>query len=133
MYLSYGAQYTPLSKTSDTKPSNSKGWDALWNEYNDLLKQWGKDYEAIQKTSSDIQQKYMEIMQKGVQESNPSTIQDFYRNWQKSVEDSGVNTYKQFVEDWQKLTNKAGMEQLESYGDMMNKFADTWKRMWRSS
>jgi len=122
-----------LSNTGDNKTGGGKTWDSLWGEYNELLKKWTQTFESLQKTGADMQAKYAEIMQKGMQESNPGTVQEFYKNWQKSVEDSGVNTFKQFVEDWQKLTGKAGMEQLESYRDIMTKFADTWKKMWRSS
>jgi predicted hydrocarbon binding protein len=109
-----------------------KSWDSLWNEYGDLLKKWTQTFESLQKTGSEIQAKYNEVMQKALKESSPATLQQFYENWQKSIGDSGQNIFKQFGEDWQKLTNQTGIEQLKAYNEMMNKFAETWKSMWRA-
>lgn len=112
--------------------NEQKSWDSMWNEYNDLLKKWTQTFESLQKIGSDIQAKYIEVMQKASSESNPKTMQEFYENWQKSVGGSGQNMFKQFEVDWQKLTNQTGIEQLKAYSEMMNKFADTWKNMWRT-
>ncbi|CDI05066.1 MAG: hypothetical protein QXY22_01625 [Candidatus Nitrosotenuis sp.] len=115
-----------------SKDNETKSWDAMWNEYSELLKKWTQTFESLQKIGTDIQAKYLEVMQKATSESSPSTLQEFYQNWQKAIGDSGQNMFKQFGEDWQKLTNQAGMEQLKAYGEMMNKFAETWKKMWRA-
>ncbi len=41
------------------------------------------------------------------------------------------NAFKQFGENWQNTLNQSGMEYFKSYGDMMNKFSETWKSMWQ--
>ncbi|MDC8437586.1 MAG: hypothetical protein LV468_01120 [Candidatus Nitrosotenuis sp.] len=112
-----------------SKTNEPKNWDTLWNEYSDLLKKWTQSFESLQKVSSEVQAKYGEVMQKAISESSPDSLKEFYENWQKSISESGM--MKSFGVDWQNITGQAGMDQLKAYGDMMNKFADTWKKMWR--
>ena len=46
------------------------------------------------------------------------------------MSEAGIKTFKQFGDNWQKVFNQSGMEQVKTYGDMMNKFAETWQKMW---
>ena len=48
---------------------------------------------------------------------------------------SGADTlvFKQFVDNWQKTLSSSGLAQMNSYGEMMKKFAETWKSMWPKS
>jgi hypothetical protein len=54
-------------------------------------------------------------------------------NWQKALNDSNVATFKQFVDNWQKTLSSSGLEQMNAYGEMMNKFTETWSSMWPKS
>jgi hypothetical protein len=40
------------------------------------------------------------------------------------------NAFKQFGENWQKALTQSGLGSFKSYGEMMTKFAETWKNMW---
>lgn len=113
------------------KPRKAKNWDTLWAEYTSLLKKWTQTFESLQKTSSDIQSKYNEVMQKAVNESSEKTLKEFYQNWQKTMNEAAVNAYKEFGKNWQNVTNESGMDQLKAYGDLMETFAQTWQKMWR--
>jgi hypothetical protein len=43
-----------------------------------------------------------------------------------------TTSFKEFGESWQKSMNDSGLEAMKNYGEMMNKFTDTWKKTWRS-
>ena len=55
---------------------------------------------------------------------------DFSDSWQKDKNETGENAFKKFTENWQKNLVGSGMEQMEAYGEMMKKFAETWTSMW---
>ena len=40
------------------------------------------------------------------------------------------DAFKKFAENWQKNLMGSGMEQMQAYGEMMKKFAETWSSMW---
>ena len=48
------------------------------------------------------------------------------------MNDYSVNAFKQFGESWQKSMSESGLESMKEYGEMMNKFVDTWKNMWQN-
>ena len=54
---------------------------------------------------------------------------DFSDSWQKDKNETGADSFKKFAEDWQKNLVGSGMEQMEVYGEMMKKFAETWTSM----
>ena len=113
-------------------PKTFGDWDTLWNEYSNALEKWREVFETFQKSTTEMQEKYNEVMQKASTESSKDTMKEFGENWQKAMNDAGINAFKQFGESWQKAMNDSGMESVKSYGEMMNKFADTWKKTWRS-
>lgn len=115
-----------MSKTS--KPSE---WDALWTEYTKTLKKWMESFEALQKSSAEVQEKYKDVMSKAMSESSQKTMAEFQENWQRAMTQAGAAAFKQFGENWQKSISESGLGQLKTYGDMMNKFAETWQKMWR--
>ncbi len=116
-----------------SKTNKTNDWDTLWAEYTKLLKKWMQDLESLQKTSSEVQEKYKEVMSKAINESSQKTMKEFQENWQKAMTRAGTEAFKQFGENWQKSISEGGLEQLKTYGDMMNKFAETWQRMWRQN
>ena len=46
------------------------------------------------------------------------------------MSDYGADAFKQFGESWQKSMSESGLEPMKAYGEMLNKFAETWKNMW---
>jgi transketolase len=117
--------------TKKTNTSKTKNWDSLWNEYSNLLKKWAQNLETLQKTSSDIQTKYNEVMLKAASESSEKTLKEFHKNWQKAMNDAAQEAFKQFDKNWQNVTSDSGIDQLKAYGQLMDSFAKTWQKMWQ--
>ena len=44
--------------------------------------------------------------------------------------EAGITAFKQLGDDWQRVLNHSGMKQVKTYGEAMNKFAETWQKMW---
>jgi len=127
----------------------SNEWDSLWQEYTKSLENWKTLFEKIQNANNDMQTKFNEVWEKASKESSVDTMKLFGENWQKAlsdagmksfkefsdawqkaVNDTGADSFKKFAEDWQKNLVGPGMEQIEAYGEMMKKFAETWTSMW---
>jgi len=134
--------------------ANSKNneWDSLWGDYSKSLENWKSLFEQIQNASNDMQTKFNQVWEKASAESSPETIKDFTENWQKSMTDAGMKSFRdftenwqksmtdantssfeQFTENWQKALSSSGLEQMNAYGEMMKKFAETWSSMWPKS
>jgi len=47
-----------------SKENSSTDWEKLWFDYNRTLKAWMGDYAALQRSSSEVQAKYAEVMEK---------------------------------------------------------------------
>ena len=62
-----------------------------------------------------------------------NSFKEFSENWQKALNDTNASTFKQFAENWQKTLSSSGLEQMNVYGEMMKKFAETWSSMWPKS
>lgn len=126
-----------------------KEWDMLWNEYTRSLENWKKMYEQAQSASSEMQSRFNEVWQKAAADTSADTMRKFAENWQRAMSDAGIKTYNefsegwqkalsdagsggfaQFAESWQKSLGSAGLEQMNAYGQMIKKFADTWNVMW---
>ena len=110
--------------------SKNNEWDSLWGEYSKSLENWKSIFEQIQNASNDLQIKFNQVWEKASAESSPETIKDFTENWQKSMTDSNASVFKDFTENWQKALSSSGLEQMNAYGEMMKKFAETWNSMW---
>ena len=127
-------------------------WDSLWQEYTKSLESWKSLFEQIQNASNDMQTKFNDVWEKATVESSAETIKLFGENWQKSMNEVGMNSFKgfsenwqkslndtnasvfkQFAENWQKTLSSSGLEQMNAYGEMMKKFAETWTSMWPQS
>ncbi|RNJ78410.1 MAG: hypothetical protein EB829_04640 [Nitrosopumilus sp. H8] len=108
-------------------------WDSLWQEYTESLENWRSLFEQIQTASADVQTKFGRVWEKATAESSADTIKTFSENWQKSMGESGAAMLAGLAEDWKKAVGPAGLDQMRSYGEMMEKFADTWNRMWPKS
>ena len=132
--------------------SKNNEWDSLWGEYSKSLENWKSIFEQIQNASNDMQIKFNQVWEKASGESSPETIKDFTENWQKSMTDAGMKSFqdftenwqksmtdanasvfKDFTENWQKALSSSGLEQMNAYGEMMKKFAETWNSMWPKS
>jgi len=61
------------------------------------------------------------------------SFKEFGENWQKALNDSNASVFKQFAENWQKTLSSSGLQQMQDYGEMMKKFAETWNSMWPRS
>jgi len=59
-----------------------------------------------------------------------NSFKEFTENWQKAHNDTSTSAFKQFTENWQKSLSSSGLEQMNAYGEMMKKFAETWTSMW---
>jgi uncharacterized protein with von Willebrand factor type A (vWA) domain len=132
--------------------SKNNEWDSLWGEYSKSLENWKSIFEQIQNASNDMQIKFNQVWEKASAESSPETIKQFGENWQKSMTDAGMKSFsnftenwqksmtdtntsafKQFADNWQKALSSSGLEQMNAYGEMMKKFAETWTSMWPQS
>lgn len=113
------------------KDTKAKDWDVLWGEYMELLREWTRVFQALQKVSTEVQVKYNEVATKAINEASEKTLKEFYENWQKAVNEASLNAFKQFGQNWQKLTNQPGIDQMKTYGELMNTFAETWQKMWK--
>ena len=113
--------------------SKNNEWDSLWGEYSKSLENWKSLFEQIQNASNDMQTKFNQVWEKASAESSPETIKDFTENWQKSMTDVNTSAFKQFADNWQKALSSSGLEQMNAYGEMMKKFAETWNSMWPKS
>ena len=58
------------------------------------------------------------------------SFKEFSDAWQNAMNATGTDAYMKFAENWQKNLVGPGMEQMEAYGEMMKKFAETWTSMW---
>lgn len=109
----------------------TKNWDSLWGEYSTLLKKWAQNFEALKKTSSEVQSKYNEVLLKAASESSQKTLEEFHKNWQKAMNDAALEAFNQFDKNWQNITNQSGIDQLKAYGELMDSFSKTWQKMWQ--
>ncbi len=135
---------------SDQPKSNE--WDSLWQEYTKSLENWKSLFEQIQNASKDMQLKFNDVWDKANVESSAETLKlfgenwqnalndvgmnsfkEFSENWQKALNDTNASAFKQFAENWQKTLSSSGLEQMNVYGEMMKKFAETWALMWPKS
>ena len=112
--------------------TNSKNneWDSLWGEYSKSLENWKSMFEQFQNASNDMQTKFNQVWEKASSESSTETFKDFTENWQKYMNDTNGSAFKQFTDNWQKTLSSSGLEQMNAYGEMMKKFAETWNSMW---
>lgn len=127
----------------------SNEWDSLWQEYTKSLENWKRLFEQIQVANNDMQAKFNEVWEKATKESSLDTMKLFGENWQKALNEAGMKSFQEFNDAWQKAMNTAGtdafkqfaeswqknlvvpgMEQMEAYGQLMKKFAETWSSMW---
>ena len=135
-----------------SKDEKSNQWDSLWQEYTKSLENWKNLFEQVQAANNDMQAKFNEVWEKATKESSIDTMKLFGENWQKALNEAGMKSFKEFSETWQKAVNATGtdafkqfaenwqknliapsMQQMEAYGEMMNKFAETWASMWPQS
>lgn len=112
-----------------SKENSSTEWEKLWFDYNKTLKAWMGDYASLQRSSSEVQTKYAEVMAKAIKLSNSEVLDKFTENWKKAIKETGIESFKP-DDNWLNSFNKAGMEQIKLYGEMMSKFSETWQKMW---
>ena len=134
---------------SEYNKSTTKEWNMLWTEYTKSLENWKNMYEQAQTASADMQARFNEIWEKATADTSTDTMRLFAENWQKAMGDAGIKSFKEFSEGWQKVLDEAGsggfaqfaeswqkalgstgLEQMNAYGEMLKKFADTWSSMW---
>ena len=116
-----------------SEQDKSNEWDSLWQEYTKSLDAWKSLFEQMQNASNDMQAKFNQVWEKATTESSAETMKSFGENWQKALNDSNASVFKQFAENWQKTLSSSGLEQMNAYGEMMKKFAETWNTMWPRS
>ena len=112
-----------------SKENPTTDWEKLWFYYNKTLKAWMGDYASLQRSSSEVQAKYAEVMAKAIKLSNSEILDKFTENWKNAIKETGVESFKP-DDNWLTSFNKAGMEQIKLYGEMMSKFSETWQKMW---
>ena len=65
-----------------------KNIDNSWKEYLELLRQWVQTFESLQRVSTELHIKYMELMSKTLTDSK------------------NINMTRQLAESWQKMTSQ---------------------------
>jgi len=105
-------------------------WDSLWEEYTKSLENWKSLFDQIQSSNNEMQEKFNKVWEKAAGESSNDTLKLFGENWQKALNDTNASTFKQFIENWHKSLSTSGLEQMNTYGEMMKKFTETWNSMW---
>ena len=132
-----------------SKEAKSNEWDSLWQEYTKSLENWKTLFEQVQNANNDMQAKFNQVWEKATKESSLDTMKSFGENWQNAISNAGMNSFKEFSDTWQKALNETGtdaytkfaetwqknllvpgMGQMEAYGELMKKFAETWSSMW---
>lgn len=68
-----------------------------------------------------------ENSQKPTNVAGPDMLKQF-ENWQKMTNVACPDMFKQF-ENWQKMMSESYLQSMKAYSEMMNKFAETWKKM----
>ena len=127
---------TNVFKLLMSKEQKPNEWDSLWQEYTKSLENWKTLFEQVQNANNDMQAKFNEVWEKATKESSLETMngmksfKEFSDAWQKALNETGADAFKKFAENWQKNLMGSGMEQMEAYGEMMKKFAETWTSMW---
>ena len=130
----------------------SSEWDSLWQEYSKSLENWKTLFAQIQNANNEMQAKFNEVWEKATKESSAETMKlfgehwqkalleagmksykEFGESWQKALNDSNAATFKQFAANWQKALSSSGIEQMQTYGEAMKKFAETWNSLWPKS
>ena len=131
---------------------SAKEWNMLWQEYTKSLENWKGMFEQAQAASSEMQSRFNDVWEKATVDTSSDTMRRFAENWQKAMSDAGIKSFRefsegwqkaltdagsggfvQFAENWQKALSATGLEQMNSYGEMMKKFAETWNFMWPKS
>ena len=84
-------------------------------------------------SSAETMKLFGENWQKSLNDVGMNSFKEFTENWQKALNDTNASTFKQFAENWQKSLSSSGLEQMNVYGEMMKKFAETWSSMWPKS
>jgi hypothetical protein len=80
------------------RKKTSKKIDNSWKEYLDLLRQWVQTAESLQRISTELQIKYLELMGKAL------------------TDPKNINMTRQLVENWQKFLNQLWQENLQRHG-----------------
>lgn len=130
----------------------AKEWDELWGEYSRSLENWKKMYEQAQAASAEMQSRFNDVWKKTTVDTSSDTMKLFAENWQDAMRDAGIKSFRefsegwqralsesgtggfaQFAESWQKSLGTSGLEQMNSYGEMLKRFAETWNAMWPKS
>lgn len=133
-------------------PSVMKEWDMLWKEYTKSLENWKSMYEQAQTASSEMQARFNEIWEKASADTSADTMKLFAENWQSAMNDAGIRSFREFsegwqkaltdsgsggfarfAENWQKTLGTSGLDQMNAYGEMIKRFAETWSAMWPKS
>ena len=134
-----------MSDSNDT----TKEWNMLWTEYTKSLDNWKNIYEQSQRASADMQARFNEVWEKATTDTSADTMKLFAENWQRAMSEAGIKSFKefsdgwqkalseagsggfaQFAQNWQKTLGSTGLEQMNAYGEMLKKFAETWNSMW---
>lgn len=129
--------------------SAQKEWDLLWSEYTKSFENWTRMYEQAQAASSEMQARFTEVWEKASSDTSSDTMKLFAANWQSAMSDAGIKSFKEFsegwqkalgdagsggfarfAENWQKALGDAGLDQMNAYGQMLRRFAETWSAMW---
>jgi len=139
----------PLMPGMAEKTHSMDDWAKMWQEFSKTLDTWKENFELMRKSTLKMQEKFNEVMERASKESSLDTMKLFGENWQKEMTDVGGKSFAQFTEswekavadfnsmtfiqfgeNWQKSLTETGMDSMKAYGDMLNKFAETWKNMW---
>lgn len=138
-----------MSPDGSASAAGTKEWGLLWTEYTKSLENWRKMYEQAQDASSEMQARFAEVWKKASEDTSADTMKLFAENWQNAMSGAGIKTFKefsdgwqkafseagagglaQFAESWQKSLGTTGLDQMNAYGQMLNRFAETWNSMW---
>ena len=103
--------------------------DILLPSHGDIIEEPIKDIEEVKKKFEQVRSAFR-LDKVLPQEELMNSFKEFSDTWQKALNQQGTDAFKQFAENWQKNLAGTGMKQMEAYGEMMKKFAETWSSMW---
>lgn len=134
---------------SNMSDFRNQDWEQIWQQYVKSLESWKEMFVLLQKASEELQDSFNKVWEKAADGTSPETFknfgdvwqeamkqiennpfQQFSEKWQNAMSSATAESFKQFSEMWQKNLSESGMNQLQLYGDMMKKFAETWNAMW---
>ncbi len=73
-------------------------WEKLWEQYINSYENWKQLFGSVQKASTDMHQRFNDVMGAAEKKSSSDTMKQFGENWQKAMNQAGIDAFKTFGE-----------------------------------